>query len=121
MKATKILSEEIRNMRISSLPSRPTAPKSMGGAGYTSLQMREAFDRLSLYIISRYNALIEDIEDGAIASSIPSGIADSHTLTDLMKDVKNGNLSSYLDVGGLSLMTALSELDERIKALEEGK
>lgn len=119
MKSTRILTEEIGDMKISSLPTRPTAPKHLGGGGYTSLKMKEAFDKLPLFIISRFNALIDDIEDGAIAHAIPTGIDPSHTLGDLANDVKNGNLASYLDVGGVSLMTVLLQLDERIKAIEE--
>ena len=121
MKASKILSGEIEEMKISSLPTRPTAPTSLGGAGYTSVQMREAFDKLSLFIIQRFNALIDDIESGAITRSIPSLIDEEHTLGDLLADVKNGNFASYLDVGGVSIMTALAELDERIRSIEEEK
>lgn len=121
MKAKKILSGEISNMKISSLPTRPTAPTSLGGAGYTSAQMREAFDKLSLFIIQHYNDLIEDIENGEIAYTIPSGIDADHTVGDLVNDVKNGNFAAYLNVGGASLMTTLAELDERIQALEAMK
>ena len=61
MNATKILNSEIESLKISSLPARPTAPTAFGGKGYTSKEMKEAFDKLPLFIIERFNRLIEDI------------------------------------------------------------
>ena len=44
MKATKITDNEISDKLISSLPSRPTAPASFGGRGFSANEMKAAFD-----------------------------------------------------------------------------
>ena len=57
MKTTKILDSEIANLKISSLPSRPTAPTAFGGNGYSAKEMKEFFDKLPLFIaIFFYNS-----------------------------------------------------------------
>ena len=61
MNTEKITESEIEELKISSLPSRPTAPPSFGGKGYTAKEMKEAFDKLPLFIIERLNSLIDDI------------------------------------------------------------
>lgn len=119
MNTTKILDEEIVNKKISSLPARPTSPVAFGGKGYTSSEMRAAFDSLALFIIERFNSLIDDIEssgDGSLADSVPTGISDSHTLRALFSDIRNGNFASYLDVGGTSLMSRLASIEEAINS-----
>ena len=50
MKASKILNEQIKNLKVASLPSRPTAPTSFGGRGYTANQVKEAFDENGIEI-----------------------------------------------------------------------
>lgn len=121
MTLTKITDADIGGLRVSSLPSRPTAPKSFGGAGYTAKEMKEAFDRLPLYIISRYNELIDAMasagDDGA-AALIPTGIAEGHSLKDLFSDVGSGALASYLTVLGTPLSDAVGGLGERMLSLE---
>ena len=108
MKASKILSSDVKDMRISSLPSCPTAPKALGGRGYSAAQMKAAFDRLPLYIIERYNDLMDDISavgDESLASAIPSGIKDEHSLSNLFDDIKSGELSTYFSFLGKSLLS----------------
>ena len=117
MKATKILNEEIKELKIASLPNRPTASAAFGGRGYTASEMKEAFDRLPLFIIERFNALIEDIlsvGDGSLADSVGTGISEGHTLKGLFADILNGNFAAYLDVGGESLTSALARIKERL-------
>ena len=63
MKARQIQPADIADILIASLPSRPTAPTSLGGKGYGASQMKEAFDKLPLYIVERYNELIADVND----------------------------------------------------------
>ena len=70
MTAKKILEGEIENLKISSLPTRPTAPIAFGGKGYTTKEMKEAFDRLPLLVIERYKSLLNDISDGSLAEEI---------------------------------------------------
>ena len=61
MNTEKITDSEIEQLKVASLPSRPTAPPSFGGRGYTAKEMKEAFDKLPLFIIGRLNSLIDDI------------------------------------------------------------
>lgn len=121
MKTTKILSEDIAGMRVSSLPSRPSAPAAFGGRGYTASEVKEAFDRLPLYIVERFNSLIDDLTatgEDSLAAAMPTGYVDGHTLADLLKDIKNGNFAAYLLVGEKSLAMRLAELEARLDELE---
>ena len=122
MKASKILNEQIKNLKVASLPSRPTAPTSFGGRGYTANQVKEAFDALPLFIVEKFNALIADIldvgEDSMIAS-VKTGIRDGHTLLDLIDDIRGGELAEYLSVGDGTLDTFRTEYDEDISEIEE--
>lgn len=123
MKATKILESEIKNISVSSLPSRPTAPISQGGRGYSAAEMKAAFDRLPLFIVQRFNSLIDDIEsvgEDSLAAAMKTGIKEGQSLRDFLSDVTDGSLAGYLSVGGKSLETALAEIGERLTRLEEG-
>lgn len=120
MKATKIRSEEIKDMKISSLPSRPTSETLYGGSGYSANDVKAAFDKLPLFIIERFNALLDDISakpENSVSGVMQTGISNGHTLSQLFSDVKNGNMSAYLTVNGKSLATELYEIKEAIRAL----
>ena len=109
---SKILAEEIEELKVSALPTRPTAPTSFGGKGYTATEMKAAFDRLPLFIIEKYNELIDSLfglGEESITSKIPTGISEGHTLSDLLTDIRNGNFSSYLDVYGSTLVERMEE------------
>ena len=96
MKATKILTEEIDELKISSLPTRPTSKLGMGGVGYSAKEMKAAFDALPLFIIERFNALISDISDigeDSLVGALPTGLWEGHTVKDFFEDVKSGNLA----------------------------
>ena len=117
MTTKRITEEEIAELSVSSLPTRPTAPKAFGGRGYTAADMKGAFDRLPLFIIERFNLLLEDIASfgaGSLSSSIPTGIREGHTLKDLFEDILGGEAASYIKVGGVSLAEKLSEIEERL-------
>ncbi len=121
MKAQKILAEDVAVRTVSSLPARPTAPRETGGRGYTAREMRAAFDRLPLYIIERFNNLIEDIEavgEGSLAAAIRTGITGSHTLCDLFGDIVSGKMASYMTVGDKTLEYVLTEIQKKLEALE---
>lgn len=110
MKTTKILNTECEPLKISSLPTRPTAPTAYGGRGFTSREMKEAFDKLPLLIIERFNSLLDDISadrEESILSVLATGLREGHTLADLIDDVKNGNFSAYLTLSGESLATVI--------------
>lgn len=124
MNTTKITDDEIKDLKISSLPVRPNTPTAFGGKGYTSSQMRAAFDRLPLLIIERFNSLLDDVcdESGAgIAASIPTGIFDQHTLADLFADIKSGSIAGYIKIGDRSLLSNIglirADLDRVLSAL----
>ena len=120
MNTTKILESEIKDLKISSLPSRPTAPTAFGGKGYTSAQMKSAFDRLPLFIIERLNSLIDDacsIGEGSLSASIPTGIIDGHTLGDIFNDIMNGSLAGYLHLGGKTLSEFKAATEDNLRSL----
>ena len=121
MKAQKIESSDVKDMLISSLPTRPTAPRSLGGMGYGASEMKHAFDKLPLYIIERYNELLEDvcsIGKDSFAAAIPSGIKDGHTLSDLFGDVSSGTLATYLTFQGKTLSEHISTIYEEIEEIK---
>ena len=122
MNTKKILSDEITDKTVASLPSRPTAPTSFGGKGYTASEMKAAFDRLPLFIIERFNMLLDDIssqDEGSLAAEIPTGIADGHTLSHLFTDIENGELANYLNLGDVTLSEFITALTEKNKTFEE--
>ncbi len=122
MNATKILDSEIASLKIASLPSRPTAPTSFGGKGYTASEMKAAFDKLPLFIIERFNTLIEDIGsvgEMSLAAEIPTGISDDHTLSRLFLDIKSGALARYMQTLGENLEDLLAGIMEDLAALGE--
>ena len=122
MKATLINDSEISELKVSSLPTKPTAPRAMGGMGYGAREMKEAFDKLPLFIIERFNALIEDIGNtgtDSLAGAIRTGIKDSHTLYDLFEDVESGVLATYLTVHGQGLSSYLLEMKADIDLIKK--
>ena len=119
MKTQKLLSSEITPLRVSSLPTRPTAPASMGGKGYTPAQMKAAFDKLPLLIAERFNSLIDDITTGCVLEAIEVAVGDGMKLSELIEAIGNGNLASLLSVGNSSLAVALANLETRLARLEE--
>ena len=121
MNTKKITADEIKDIRVASLPSRPTAPASFGGKGYTAAQMKEAFDRLPLFIIERFNSLLDDISaygPDSISTEIFTGISYEHTLLDLFDDVTNGSFAAYLSVGGITLVEYLAKIDKNIEQIK---
>ena len=120
MKSRKITDGDIRDKKISSLPTRPTAPAAFGGKGYTATELKEAFDKLPLFLIEKYNELIGDIvsEDGeSIADELRTGIYDMHTLKILFEAITNGNFATYLKVPTASVAEELIKLREDINKL----
>ncbi len=117
MNTQKILNSEISNLKIASLPSRPTAPTAFGGKGFTAQEMKEAFDKIPLLIIERFNALIDDIYssgENSLASAISTGIAEGHSLASLFADITSGALAEILFVDGTSLSEHIIAINEKI-------
>ncbi len=120
MKATKITNGDIADKTVASLPTRPTLPSAFGGKGYTAEQVKEAFDKLPLYIIEKFNELIDDIkgtEGGTIADAMLTGIMDGHTLLSLFEDIKTGAFSAYLTVPDGNLAEYLLKLRRDIDTI----
>lgn len=96
MITNKITESEIQPLSIASLPTRPTAPTAFGGRGYSSVEMKECFDKLPRLVIERLNELIEELDSGIITSealAIETGIAPGHTLADFFKEFVSGELA----------------------------
>lgn len=116
-----ITNQEINQNKVASLPSRPNASVAFGGAGYTSAQLKAAFDRLPLLLAERYNALVEAIQmqgDDSLLNQIPTGIVNPeggyYTLSELLYHIKDGRFATYLRVGTSYLdlvLDALAPLD----------
>lgn len=122
MKTKRITDADISDLKISSLPTRPTAPQAFGGKGYTAQEMKEAFDKLPLFIIERLNTLIDDLTgeaDKSVATAIKTGIADSHTLADLFSDIESGNFITYTAAPTGSLGEYLLKLRADIDTLAQ--
>jgi len=122
MNSRKITDTDIADLKISALPTRPTAPSAFGGKGYTAAEMKAAFDRLPLYIIERYNELIDDIVgegESSVAEGIKTGITDTHTLGDMFEDIKNGNFIQYLESGNGPLGEYLLKLRADVDKIAE--
>ena len=118
----EITKEKINELSVSSLPTRPTAPTASGGAGFSAKEMKSAFDALTLHVIERFNELIRAIKDtgeGSLASEIPTGISDRHTLLDLLADLESGDFVSYVNVRGKSLATRISEIEATLEIVKE--
>ena len=113
MKSRKITEGEIADKKVAALPTRPTAPTAFGGKGYTPTELKEAFDKLALYVIERYNELIDDIVGApgdSIADGIKTGIDTTHTLSDMFADIKNGSFIGYLKAPTGTLAEYLADL-----------
>ena len=122
MNTTKILESEIKDIKISSLPTRPTAPTSFGGKGFTAAEMKSAFDKLPLLIIERFNSLLDDLEsadENSIISSIKTCIFEEHTLRDLFNNILDGTFAEYLSLGELSLMEFKTTVEQSLETMRE--
>ena len=120
MNTSKILDSEISGLKVASLPTRPTAPQSFGGKGFTATQMKAAFDKLPLFIIERFNQLIDDIVSSgssSLAASVPTGISEGHTLRRLFLDILAGEFAKYLSVGEESLSDMKERMGEELESI----
>ena len=120
MNTSKILDSEISGLKVASLPTRPTAPQSFGGKGFTAAEMKAAFDKLPLFIIDRFNDLLDDISaegERSIAAAIPTGISQGHSLRNLFLDILAGEFAKYLSVGEESLADMKVRIGEMLESI----
>ncbi len=118
----KITQEKAKELCVASLPTRPTAPANSGGAGFSSSEMKSAFDALTLYVIEKYNLLVDAIRtsgEGSLASEVLTGISDEHTLEAMFRDLQNGDFASYLRVGENTLATEIAEIRATLDQIKE--
>ena len=112
---------EIEELKVASLPSRPTASAALGGKGFTAREMKEAFDKLPLFILERLNLLIEELSaegSDSYVGSFQTGIKTDHTLNDLFLEIKGGNFINYLKIDGTPLADKLRLIEEEISAIK---
>ena len=113
MKSNKISDAEIAPLKVAALPTRPTTPDAFGGSGYTPSEVKAAFDKLPLYIIEKFNELIDDIKGengGDITDGFKTGVNATHTLRDFFDDVTSGAVCNYLAAPVGTLAEYLSAL-----------
>ena len=122
MNSKKITDSEIASLKVASLPTRPNAETKYGGLSYSATKMKEAFDKLPLFIIQRLNLLIDDInrESGGVCDNIKTGLSEGHTLKVFFSDVKNGKLGAYFVINGTSLTEHLERIYSKLERLERG-
>ena len=123
MNIQPISDSEISALKVSSLPTRPTAPAAFGGRGYTASEMKAAFDMLPLFIIERLNALIaylkSEPDDYSVARDILTGLSEGHTLYDLFGEIREGSLGDRLSVLGEALPSALTDIRLELADLDK--
>ena len=124
MKSHTITNEEIEALKVASLPNRPTAPEEYGGHGFTAKEMKAAFDRLPLYLVERFNDLIDDIEtesSDSILRSVKLGLGNGMTLYDFLLFFETGQILSIIPFGEENLSYYLvrlrRDIDRCISAL----
>jgi len=122
MQSKKIEPQEVVDLKIASLPTRPTASAAFGGKGYTAAMMKEAFDKFPEFLLERLNLLIDDLlKEGeeSYVGSFKTGITPTHTLKLLIDEIMGGDFSKYLMVNGKSLYYVVNSLQAQIDELKE--
>ncbi len=120
MRSKKITEAEIADLKVAALPTRPNAATRYGGGGYSAADVKAAFDRLPLYIIEKYNLLIDDIlgeSNESISDAIKTNFTPTHTLANMLSDIPSGDFAYYLRVGDGYLNSVISELKEKLDAV----
>ena len=118
MKSHTITNEEIEALKVASLPNRPTAPEEYGGHGFTAKEMKAAFDRLPLYLVERFNDLVDDIEtesSDSILRSVKLGLGNGMTLYDFLLLFETGQILSIIPFGEENLSYYLVRLRRDIE------
>jgi hypothetical protein len=122
MQSKKITDTEVRSLKVSSLPTRPTAPAAFGGSGYSANEMKAAFDRFPEFLLEKLNLLIDDLTkegDESYVGNFKTGITSTHTLKKLMKEIVNGTMANYLTVNGRPLIDNINMINAEIEMLKK--
>ena len=104
-KELKIISDsEIAQNSVSSLPTRPNAPTSMGGAGLSSPALRARFDALAMLAINKINAILKSLngeEDATpfakyIQTTLENGEGGTYTLYDVLEWLQSNDFAEKI-------------------------
>ncbi len=106
MSIQKITDQEVRSLWVQRLSDTPNRAGRYGTPGLTAAEVKAAYDALSLRIVEAYNALVDAIENGKLAESLP--VLDGKTLSEVLSDMKSGALASYLSVDGFRALSSLA-------------
>ena len=139
MALDKITADKIYEHSMERVANRPTAPSRFGTGGLSPAQLKARYDQLPLAAIDKINELIDKIKAGAdgdtilkyMLTPIPGDDDDTpRTLYELLQDITNGNVATYLTLRSLTKTTLWDELHhielelaeaKRIQAEEEAK
>lgn len=139
MALDKITADKIYEHSMERVANRPTAAARFGTGGLSPAQLKARYDQLSLDAINKINELIDKIKAGAdgdtilkyMQTPIPGDDDDTpRTLYELLQDITNGNVATYLTLRSLTKTTLWDELHhielelaeaKRIQAEEEAK
>ncbi len=123
MKSKKIQESEVSALKISSLPTRPTAKEAFGGKGFSAEEMKAAFDRFPEFILEKLNLLIDDLlrpGEESYVGSFKIGIIENYTLQNLIDGIVNGELATLIMVNGRTLFERLDTIERDLRDLKYG-
>ena len=139
MALDKITADKIYEHSMERVANRPTAAARFGTGGLSPAQLKARYDQLPLAAIDKINELIDKIKAGAdgdtilkyMLTPIPGDDDDTpRTLYELLQDITNGDIATYLTLRSLTKTTLWDELHhielelaeaKRIQAEEEAK
>ncbi len=122
MQSKKIEESEVISLKVSSLPTRPTAKEAFGGKGFTANEMKAAFDKFPEYILEKLNLLIEDLlreGEESYVGSYKTGIYANYSLQNLIDGIMGGEFASILMIDEKSLYDTLDEIKADIKKIKD--
>ena len=121
MKSKIITDAEVEHLKVSSLPTRPTAKEAFGGKGYSADEMKAAFDKLPEFILEKLNLLISELTnpgEDSYVGNFKIGIVDSYTLQNLLDGIVNGEFANLLIINGRSLYSWLDSIALDIREIK---
>lgn len=122
MKSKIIKDSEVSSLKVSSLPTRPTASAAFGGKGYTASEMKAAFDKFPEYLLTKLNLLIEDLlkeGDESYVGNYKTGIVENQTLKALIEGIVTGEFAELLTVDGRRLCDVLNTIESDLRIIKE--
>ena len=104
MSLEKITDFEFNSRSVSSLPVRPNGNSVYGKTGMSANQLKASFDALPALLRKKINQVIDSVtcdaeDENAISKYIRTGTDSFPTLSDIFKDIKNGEFLLHLPFG----------------------